>query len=146
MFYFFSHPQSLHYLSPDGANQYTQAIQSVGEIIEPYDTDKQFPALGFGAKVPPHGQVSFEFFLNLAQNPYCNGVQGILQAYRTALGQVNIDLEPVHTYLLKVIKIQNLFRRPVVYCVLKFCKIFPSVFVLGKKKDNNLTFSRPFQI
>ena len=105
MFYFFSHPQSLHYLSPDGANQYTQAIQSVGEIIEPYDTDKQFPALGFGAKVPPHGQVSFEFFLNLAQNPYCNGVQGILQAYRTALGQVNIDLEPVHTYLLKVIKI-----------------------------------------
>ena len=90
MFYFFSHPQSLHYLSPDGANQYTQAIQSVGEIIEPYDTDKQFPALGFGAKVPPHGQVSFEFFLNLAQNPYCNGVQGILQAYRTALGQVLI--------------------------------------------------------
>ena len=89
-FYFFSHPQSLHYLSPDGANQYTQAIQSVGEIIEPYDTDKQFPALGFGAKVPPHGQVSFEFFLNLAQNPYCNGVQGILQAYRTALGQVLI--------------------------------------------------------
>jgi len=85
-----SHPQSLHYLSPDGANQYTQAIQSVGEIIEPYDTDKQFPALGFGAKVPPHGQVSFEFFLNLAQNPYCNGVQGILQAYRTALGQVNL--------------------------------------------------------
>ena len=65
MFYFFSHPQSLHYLSPDGANQYTQAIQSVGEIIEPYDTDKQFPALGFGAKVPPHGQVSFEFFLIL---------------------------------------------------------------------------------
>ena len=75
-------------MSPDGANQYTQAIQSVGEIIEPYDTDKQFPALGFGAKVPPHGQVSFEFFLNMTQNPYCNGVQGILQAYRTALGQV----------------------------------------------------------
>ena len=88
MFYFFSHPQSLHYLSPDGANQYTQAIQSVGEIIEPYDTDKQFPALGFGAKVPPHGQVSFEFFLNLIENPYCNGVQGILQAYKNALTQV----------------------------------------------------------
>ena len=85
----FSHPQSLHYLSPDGSNQYTQAIQAVGEIIEPYDADKQFPALGFGARIPPHGQVSFEFFLNLTSNPYCNGVQGILQAYRTALNQVS---------------------------------------------------------
>ena len=76
-------------MSPDGSNQYTQAIQAVGEIIEPYDSDKQFPALGFGARIPPHGQVSFEFFLNLTSNPYCNGVQGILQAYRTALNQVS---------------------------------------------------------
>ena len=80
----------MHYLSPDGTNQYTQAIQAVGEIIEPYDADKQFPALGFGARVPPHGQVSFEFFLNLAENPYCNGVPGILQAYRNALAQVSL--------------------------------------------------------
>ena len=71
-------------------NQYTQAIQAVGEIIEVYDTDKQFPALGFGAQLPPHGQVSHEFFLNMAENPYCLGVQGILQAYRTALTAVSI--------------------------------------------------------
>ena len=90
--FFFSDPRSLHYLpSLQSTNQYTQAIQAVGEIIEVYDTDKQFPALGFGAQMPPHGQVSHEFFLNMAENPYCFGVQGILQAYRTALTSVSIN-------------------------------------------------------
>ena len=74
--------------SLQSTNQYTQAIQAVGEIIEVYDTDKQFPALGFGAQLP-NGQVSHEFFLNMAENPYCLGVQGILQAYRTALTTVS---------------------------------------------------------
>ena len=83
-------PNSLHHLSNIGENQYTQAIRAVGEIIEPYDSDKQYPALGFGAKVPPHGQISFEFFLNLSSQPYCNGVTGILEAYKTALHSVEL--------------------------------------------------------
>ena len=65
-----SDPNSLHYMNPAYMeNQYTTAIRSVGEIIEDYDTDKQFPALGFGARIPPSGQVSHEFFLNLQDNP-----------------------------------------------------------------------------
>jgi len=83
-------PRSLHFLSQTGENQYTQAIKSVGEIIEPYDADKQFPGLGFGARIPPHGQVSFEFFLNLSSQPYCNGVQGILDAYKISLQNVTL--------------------------------------------------------
>merc|ERR1712012_1150369 len=83
-------PQSLHFLSQSGENQYTQAIKAVGEIIEPYDADKQFPGLGFGARIPPHGQVSFEFFLNLSSQPYCNGVQGVLDAYKIALQNVTL--------------------------------------------------------
>ena len=82
-------PQSLHYLH-SGDNQYTQAIKAVGEVIEPYDADKQYPALGFGAKIPPTGQVSFEFFLNLSTSPYCSGVQGILEAYKTAITNVTL--------------------------------------------------------
>lgn len=36
-----------------------------------------FPALGFGARIPPHGNVSHEFFLNLtASDPYCAGIEG----------------------------------------------------------------------
>ena len=84
-------PDSLHFLSSHGMNQYTHAIQSVGQIIEPYDTDKQFPALGFGAVVPPLGVTSFEFYMNFSQTPFCFGVQGILEAYRTALSMVQLS-------------------------------------------------------
>ena len=33
-------------------NQYTNAIRAVGDIVQEYDSDKQFPAYGFGAKLP----------------------------------------------------------------------------------------------
>ena len=86
-----SDPRSLHFLSSSGTNEYTQAIKAVGEIIEPYDADKQFPALGFGAVVPPLGVTSFEFYMNFSQSPFCFGVQGILEAYRTALSMVQLS-------------------------------------------------------
>lgn len=83
--------RSLHFRNPNfGDNQYTTAIKSVGSIIEDYDSDKMFPALGFGARVPPTGKVSHEFFLNLRDNPYCAGVDGLLQAYFTALQSVTL--------------------------------------------------------
>jgi hypothetical protein len=77
---------SLHFRNPPlGENQYTQAIRAVGSIIEDYDVDKQFPALGFGAKIPPHNEVSHEFFLNIGSTePFCQGVSGILEAYDKA--------------------------------------------------------------
>ncbi len=34
--------------------------------------------------------VSHEFFLNLRENPYCAGVQGLLEAYHTALQHVTL--------------------------------------------------------
>merc|ERR1712013_465426 len=47
-------PRSLHYNDPTGApNQYISAIKAVGDIIQDYDSDKLFPALGFGARIPP---------------------------------------------------------------------------------------------
>ena len=85
--------RSLHFMNPQTMeNQYTTAIRSVGDIIQDYDTDKQFPALGFGARIPPDGQVSHEFFLNLSpdNNPFCLGVEGLLQAYRHSLQSVKL--------------------------------------------------------
>ena len=58
-------------------NQYEQALTAVGEIIQDYDSDKLFPVLGFGARLPPDGRVSHEFYVNMhPQNPYCNGIAG----------------------------------------------------------------------
>ena len=83
--------RSLHYIDPSGApNQYITAIKAVGEIIEDYDSDKLFPALGFGARIPPHGQVSHEFNLNLAADPHCAGVDGVLAAYHQSLHSVQL--------------------------------------------------------
>lgn len=59
-------------------NQYEQALTAVGEIIQDYDSDRLFPVLGFGARLPPDGQVSHQFFVNMhPDNPYCNGVSGV---------------------------------------------------------------------
>ncbi|KAK2821390.1 hypothetical protein Q7C36_020733 [Tachysurus vachellii] len=82
---------SLHYLSSNGVNQYLDAIWSVGLVIQDYDIDKLFPAFGFGAQVPPDFQVSHEFPLNFnPNNPYCTGVEGIIQAYRSVLPQLRL--------------------------------------------------------
>ena len=69
-----------------------QAIHAVGGIIQDYDSDKLFPALGFGAKIPPRGDLSHEFFLNgHPTNPYCQGVHGIVQVIQTRLTEYGIS-------------------------------------------------------
>jgi len=85
-------PSSLHYINPTGApNQYQTAIQAVGDIIQDYDSDKMFPALGFGARIPPNGKVSHEFFLSLDErNPYCAGLDGVMAAYNNSLHNVQL--------------------------------------------------------
>ncbi|GAB1601873.1 copine-3-like isoform X2 [Argonauta hians] len=86
-----SDPNSLHYIHPDRPNDYMQAIQAVGQICEDYDTDKYFPALGFGARIPPSQDVSHEFAINFnPQNPFCQGVPGILSAYQNCIHHVEL--------------------------------------------------------
>ncbi|XP_033994758.1 copine-1 isoform X2 [Trematomus bernacchii] len=86
-------PNSLHYMSQDGLNQYLSALWSVGNVVQDYDTDKLFPAFGFGAKLPPDYQTAnHEFALNFnPANPFCQGVQGIVEAYRMALPQLRLS-------------------------------------------------------
>jgi len=82
---------SLHYINPYQPNEYTVALLSIGEVCQDYDTDKMFPALGFGAKIPPDYKVHHEFPLNFNfSNPYCSGMNGILEAYQNALQKVQL--------------------------------------------------------
>jgi len=84
-------PRSLHFRDMRGPNQYQQVTRAVGEIIQDYDADKLFPALGFGAKLPPDGRVSHEFFLNFhPSDPHCVMIDGILTAYQNSLGAVQL--------------------------------------------------------
>lgn len=69
--------RSLHYFGSGMPNQYETAIKAVGEIIEDYDTDKLFPVLGFGARLPPDGRISHCFYVNgHDSNPYCQRMSG----------------------------------------------------------------------
>ncbi|XP_068085435.1 copine-8-like [Anabrus simplex] len=86
-----SSPESLHYFGSMVPNQYEQALSAVGEIIEDYDSDKLFPVLGFGARLPPDGRISHEFYVNMnPENPYCNGVTGVLEAYKKCIRQIQM--------------------------------------------------------
>ncbi|XP_006341332.1 protein BONZAI 3 isoform X1 [Solanum tuberosum] len=79
-------PDSLHYIDPSGRlNAYQRAIMEVGDVIQFYDSDKRFPAWGFGARAYS-GTVSHCF--NLAGSPGAvevEGVAGIMSAYASAL-------------------------------------------------------------
>ncbi|XP_022987255.1 protein BONZAI 1-like isoform X1 [Cucurbita maxima] len=84
-------PDSLHFIDPSGRpNSYQRAIIEVGEVLQFYDSDKRFPAWGFGAR-PIDGPVSHCFNLN-GSSHYCEveGTQGILMAYTSALHNVSL--------------------------------------------------------
>ena len=67
------------------------AIRSVVEIVEDYDSDGLMPVLGFGARLPPDGKVSHEFFVNgHPNNPYCKLTSGVLDAYKACLSRIQL--------------------------------------------------------
>lgn len=83
-------PESLHTRNLKN-NQYYQALKSVGDILQYYDTDKQFPLFGFGAKLQHAQAASHCFALNgNIFDPECDGIDGVLDAYEKALKNVSL--------------------------------------------------------
>ncbi|CAD8121959.1 unnamed protein product [Paramecium sonneborni] len=86
-------PDSLHKVDPHKLNYYQQAIKEIGGGIIAYDYDKQVPVYGFGGtpKLPNYTKNTMDdcFPLNgNKDNPFCNDVQGILQAYTEAVPKI----------------------------------------------------------
>ena len=64
-----SSPSSLHYVS-NAPNQYQQCISRVGDVLEFYDHDKEFPTWGFGGVTRPNGTaVAISYPEGLARPP-----------------------------------------------------------------------------
>ncbi|KAF3514485.1 hypothetical protein F2Q69_00005289 [Brassica cretica] len=84
-------PDSLHYIDPSGhLNAYQRAIVDVGEVLQFYDSDKRFPAWGFGAR-PFDSPVSHCFNLNGSSSySEVDGIQGIMTSYTSALFNVSL--------------------------------------------------------
>ena len=78
--------------APYYESQYLRAIRSVGQVLEPYDSDNQILAYGFGADIaPPSKNVSHCFPLNFNESqPYVKGLQGLIQSYTDCLKKVQL--------------------------------------------------------
>lgn len=89
-------PNSLHFQNPTGRNQYEQALYEVSRILLSYDSDKQVPVYGFGAKIK--GSVSHCFNLNLnpddphwqPDNPNIEGLDNIMKYYRNIFKYIEL--------------------------------------------------------
>ncbi|XP_072357645.1 copine-6-like isoform X2 [Scyliorhinus torazame] len=83
--------QSLHFINHSQPNEYLKALTAVGEICQDYDSDKKFPAYGFGARVPPDYEVSHDFPLNFnTSNPECDEIKGVITAYQRCLPKIKL--------------------------------------------------------
>mmetsp|Transcript_43311 Transcript_43311/g.108509 ORF Transcript_43311/g.108509 Transcript_43311/m.108509 type:complete len:555 (+) Transcript_43311:54-1718(+) len=78
---------SLHYADPSGAwNAYQESMIGVGEVLLPYDKDGEVAVLGYGGIPPGAKEAQFSFACNGNESkPEVVGVQGVLDAYATAL-------------------------------------------------------------
>uniref|UniRef100_A0A8C9TW63 Copine-3 n=1 Tax=Scleropages formosus TaxID=113540 RepID=A0A8C9TW63_SCLFO len=96
-------PDSLHYMNPNGMNQYLTALWSVGQVVQDYDSDKLFPAFGFGAQIPPNFQVRPRKRQLIWKIPTA---KGIVEAYRAILPQVRLygptNFAPIITHVARI--------------------------------------------
>ena len=85
-----NNPNSLHFLNPNGPNQYEQALLAVSQILLSYDSDKLVPVYGFGGKI--NGSTSHCFNVNFDRhNPNVHGIESIMGSYRNALRYVELN-------------------------------------------------------
>ncbi|VDK64626.1 unnamed protein product, partial [Onchocerca ochengi] len=72
-------PSSLHYIHPHKFNPYMTALNAVTSVIGKYNRHGRIAALGFGAQTPP------DYKNGDATDPHVDGIDGVLNAYRSAL-------------------------------------------------------------
>ena len=99
-----SKPNSLHYLDMN-KNEYLKAINSVGSILQYYDTDKQIPVLGFGAEIPPYKNVANHCFALNGNifDPEVDGIGGVVDIYKHAINRVNLYGPTNFSPILKIV-------------------------------------------
>lgn len=70
-------------------NEYLSAIQSVGNILQYYDSDKEIPVFGYGGKIyGGEGEADQSHCFALNGNifdPECDGLEGVVDAYKHAI-------------------------------------------------------------
>eukprot|EP00826_Nyctotherus_ovalis_P031930 TRINITY_DN2571_c0_g2_i8.p1 TRINITY_DN2571_c0_g2~~TRINITY_DN2571_c0_g2_i8.p1 ORF type:complete len:496 (-),score=78.55 TRINITY_DN2571_c0_g2_i8:164-1651(-) len=84
-------PGSLHSMNM-AKNQYIQAIRAIGETLQEYDSDKNIPVFGFGAKIPGIASTSHCFALNgNIFAPEVHTIDGVLNVYNKNMGKLQFS-------------------------------------------------------
>ncbi|KAJ3433623.1 copine-8 [Anaeramoeba flamelloides] len=104
-------PNSLHYRDPPKLNQYETVIHTLGSALLPYQKNKNtIPALGFGGKINTTGKnINCQCFpLNgKPENPECEGIGGVLNAYQNALKHVGLHGPANFANIIKGMKVMT---------------------------------------
>jgi hypothetical protein len=88
------HKHSKHYRLGETPNHYQQAIDVIGNILAPYDSDNMIPVFGFGAGIGDEFTYTANhcFALNFdEQHPEVKGVDGILKVYDENMPKLNFS-------------------------------------------------------
>nr|CDJ90410.1 Copine domain containing protein [Haemonchus contortus] len=79
-------PDSLHFIHPHAPSPYVNAMLRLTPLFLGYMAHPRIGALGFGARVQPHFELSQCFALSGCHNdPHVDGLKGLLEAYRSAM-------------------------------------------------------------
>lgn len=103
-------PGTRHYNPPPQAgpappNEYEAAMRAVGNMLASYSSDSRIPAYGFGANLPPKYNVSHCFPVTEHEfgDPFCNGVDGLVRAYRATLDRVQLYGPTIFSEVLRTV-------------------------------------------
>mmetsp|Transcript_30618 Transcript_30618/g.117062 ORF Transcript_30618/g.117062 Transcript_30618/m.117062 type:complete len:614 (-) Transcript_30618:3062-4903(-) len=82
---------SLHSLVPGVPNVYEAVMRTIGNIVLPICSTDYIPAYGFGAKIPPHNNLSHCFALSGVPERYMvQGVDGLINAYKSSVANAQL--------------------------------------------------------
>eukprot|EP00826_Nyctotherus_ovalis_P063438 TRINITY_DN9305_c0_g1_i3.p1 TRINITY_DN9305_c0_g1~~TRINITY_DN9305_c0_g1_i3.p1 ORF type:complete len:524 (+),score=144.09 TRINITY_DN9305_c0_g1_i3:541-2112(+) len=118
-----SDASSYHHFDP-AKNQYLQAISSVGQILENYDSDKLFTVLGFGASIPGTlSNTSHCFALNgNIFSPEVPLLQGVVNTYKQVLSKLTFSgptyFSGIINYVNRMIEYETIHRGQSKYYIL----------------------------
>lgn len=96
---------SRHYMMSPTPNEYEAAMRTVGNMLASYSSDTRIPSYGFGALLPPNWAVSHCFPVAEHEfgDPFCDGVEGLIRAYKATLGRIQLHGPTIFSEVLRTV-------------------------------------------
>lgn len=96
---------SRHYMMAPTPNEYEAAMRTVANMLASYSSDRRIPSYGFGAQLPPNWTLShcFPIAENEFGDPFCDGVEGLIRAYKATLGRIQLHGPTIFSEVLSTV-------------------------------------------